>query len=64
MECRHRLAQKLGAFWPLGPIRLGPERGTQVVLGPGPVLRQLFARTDFQGASVGAHRLGQKLRAF
>ena len=38
MEGAHRLGQKLGAFWPRGPSRLVPERGTQVVLGRGPVL--------------------------
>jgi hypothetical protein len=53
MEGHHRLGQELGASWPLGPSRLLPERETQVVLGHGPVLRQLLARPDFQGASVG-----------
>ena len=51
-------------FGPLGPSRLGQERGAQVVLGHGPVLRQLLARVNFQGASVGADRLDQKLHAF
>ena len=44
--------------------RLSPERDPQVVLGHGPVLRQLLARPDLQGTSVGARRLGQKLGAF
>src|SRR5271165_6935995 len=56
MEGRYRLSQKLGAFCPLGPSRLGPERETQVVLGRGPALRQLLARVNFQGASVGGDR--------
>src|SRR5271165_4687086 len=64
MEGAHRLGQKLRAFWPLGPSRLGPERETKVVLGLGPLLRQLLARPDLQGTSVGAYRLGQKLSAF
>ena len=38
---------------PFRPSRLGPERETQVVLGHGPVLRQLLTRVNFQGASVG-----------
>jgi hypothetical protein len=45
-------------------IRLVRERVTQVVLGPGPILRQLLARVNFQGTLVGGHCLGQKLDAF
>jgi hypothetical protein len=53
MEGRHRLGQKLEALWPLGPIRLVRVPDSEVVPGHDPVLRQLFARVNFQGTSVG-----------
>jgi hypothetical protein len=55
--------RSFGAFCPLGPIRLIRERATQVVLGRGPVLRQQLVRVNFQDATVGDNRLGQKFGA-
>ena len=42
-------------------IRIGE---TQVVLVQGPFLRELLARVDFQGPSVGTDRLTPKFAAF
>src|SRR5260370_35205911 len=52
--------KQLRALSALAPNALLPKRNAQVLLGHCPVLRQLLARENFQGAAAGGDGLGQQ----